>query len=297
MDMKSKSLIFTTIISILSFSSCIAQNESKKIENGLYFGQKPPGVVAEPFASSVLAFEPHDSPIISQDETWMIIGTTEQGVKFYTSVNGKLSLSTNPLNFDIPFSEIPYSYNGMEISRSEKKIIFLIWINNNAKFYSIEKAENSWTPPKLMGKELNSISTHWQFTVANNENLYLMVRKQGICISEFNGKSYIKPIQLILDDGRNMDGGTPYIAPDESYIIYSLDDDLQISYKLSNGKWTLPQNLGRDINSDGLDLCPRISPNGKYLFFVSGRFSTGLAIYWANASFIEKLKPRKNIIE
>lgn len=205
-------------------------------------------------------------------------------------IKGRLSLTTNPLNFDIPFSDIPYSFNGMEISQSENRIYFLVWINNDEDFYFIDKTVDGWTPPQKMGKELNSISTHWQFTVASNQNLYLMSRGQGIVVSVFDGNIYLKPEQLIMEDESPLLGGTPFIAPDESYIIYNLDDDLQISYHLNNGKWTTPQNLGPDINSDNVDLCPRISPNGRYLFFISKRNSPDFATYWVEAGFIEELK-------
>lgn len=290
-------LILINVFQII-FTLCNGQEIQQNISESdyslnYYFGQKPPGKVAEVFAPGELTFEPHDSPIISQDETWMVIGTMEQGVKFYKMNNGKLSLTTNPLKFDFPFNNIPYSFNGMEISHSENRIYFLVWINDEEDFYYIDKIEDGWSSPKPLGEELNTISTHWQFTVADNENLYLMVRKQGICVSKINGESYIKPVQLVLENGSNMEGGTPYIAHDESYIIYSLDDDLQISYKLSNGKWTIPQNLGSDINSDKQELCPRISPNGKYLFFISKRISNDYAVFWANAGFITELKPEE----
>jgi len=38
---------------------------------------------------------------------------------------------------------------------------------------------------------------------------------------------------------------------------------------------------------------PIISPNGKYLFFVSRRNFPNFVIYWADAGFIEDLKPKE----
>jgi len=72
-----------------------------------------------------------------------------------------------------------------------------------------------------------------------------------------------------------------------------MDEDLHISYNLRNGKWTTPQNLGTYINSDYLELCPRISPNGKYLFFITRRIGQDFITYWADAGFIEDLKPKE----
>ena len=260
-----------------------AQSDSPKLKER-YFGQKPPGEKSEIFAPEVLAFECHDSPVISKEETWMIIGTMEHGIRFYTMVNGKLSLTTNPLSFDIP--EI---CNGIALSLTKNRVYFLIWKNNDEDFYFIEKKGNHWTRPKSLGEEVNSFRTHWQFSLSMNENLYFA--SDSILVSVFDGNSHLKPVPLKLENNRNLRGSTPFIAPDESYIIFSLDEDLQISYNLYNGKWTAPHNLGPDINSDNLDNCPIISPNGKYLFFISRRDNLKFTIYWADAGFIEKLKP------
>ena len=70
-----------------------------------------------------------------------------------------------------------------------------------------------------------------------------------------------------------------YVAPDESFLIFSSwgreDDlgggDLYISYRNGLNDWSIPKNLGTTINSDKLDYCPFVSPDGKYLFFTSER--------------------------
>lgn len=273
-------LIFTVFAGL---SVTFEQSDSPKLEE-LYFGQKPPGKRAEIFAPEVLAFECHDSPVISKDETWMIIGAMEHGIRFYKMIKGKLSLTTNPLEFDIP--EI---CNGIALSPTKDRVYFLIWKNDDEDFYFIEKTENRWTRPKSLGEEVNSLKTHWQFSLAMNENLYFA--SDSILVSVFDGSSHLRPVALKLEDNSNLRGSTPFIAPDESYIILSIDGDLHISYNLYNGKWTTPRNLGPDINSDKLENCPVISPNGKYLFFISRRDNLKLTIYWADAGFIEKSRP------
>jgi len=66
------------------------------------------------------------------------------------------------------------------------------------------------------------------------------------------------------------------IAPDESFLLmgaYGRKDgygnyDIFVSEKI-NGKWTASRNLGPKVNSRFRDYSPRISPDGKYLFFTS----------------------------
>ncbi len=273
-------LIFTVFAGLsLSF----AQSDFPKSKE-LYFGQKPPGKKAEIFAREALAFEPHDSPVISKDETWMIIGTIEHGIRFYKMASGKLSLTENPVGFDIP--EI---CNGIALSPTKNRVYFLIWKNDDEDFYFIEKTEHQWTRPKSLGEEVNSFRTHWQFSLAMNENLYFA--SDSILVSVFDGNSHLRPVALKLEDSSPLRGSTPFIAPDESYIIFSVDEDLHISYNLHNGKWTDPCNLGPDINSDHLENCPIISPNGKYLFLISRRDDRNFNIFWADAGFVERLRP------
>ncbi len=66
----------------------------------------------------------------------------------------------------------------------------------------------------------------------------------------------------------------PFVAPDESYLIFTSTrpggfgrEDLYIGYKKVDGSWTEPKNMGKTINSSGVDFCPMLSPDGKYLFF------------------------------
>jgi hypothetical protein len=282
--MKSHNIAMGFVLAVFAaLSITFAQSDSPKLKE-LYFGQEPPGKKAEIFAPEALAFEPHDSPVISKDETWMIIGTMEHGMKFYEMVAGKLSLTKNPLGFDIP--EI---CNGIALSPTMDRVYFLIWKNNDEDFYFIERKENHWTRPKSLGEEVNSFRTHWQFSLAMNENLYFA--SDSILVSVFDGSSHLRPVALKLEDSSPLRGSTPFIAPDESYIILSIDGDLHISCNLYNGKWTAPRNLGPDINSDNLENCPVISPNGKYLFFISRRDNLKLTIYWADAGFVERLRP------
>ncbi|UCC44921.1 MAG: PD40 domain-containing protein [Candidatus Zixiibacteriota bacterium] len=289
---KTKSTVVTVVICLFAFVAGHTRDANNTSEVTLpsdnrYLGQKPPGTKAELFAPEVIKYETHDAPLISQDETWLVTFAMEGEGGFYKLIDGKLSLTANPLNFDIP-----QICNGMAFSASEDRVYFLVWENGDENFYYIERQEDRWTPPKSLGEEVNSFKTHWQFSVAVNENLYFS-SEDRILVSRYDGDSHLRPVPLMLEDGSGLSGSTPFIAPDESYIIFSMDEDMHISYNMPNGKWTTPQTLGDDINSESLDLCPRISPNGKYLFFVSRRNGPDFLTFWADASFIEDLRPKE----
>lgn len=151
-----------------------------------------------------------------------------------------------------------------------------------------------------MGDAVNEFNTHWQFTTALNDNFYYSFNAT-IMVSLFDGKKNLKAVPVKLQNGENMEGGTPFIATDESYLIYSTGGsegskmaDLHISYKLKNSKWSMPVNLGPSINDpESIDLCPVVTPGGEYLFFISKREKGVYTLYWVSAQVIERLKPKE----
>lgn len=249
-----------------------------------YLGQAPPGAKAEPFAPQILAHEPHDSPKLNRNETWILFSGMEVDIIFYGLVDGRLTEMANPLGI-----EIPDVCNGITLSHSENRAYIREWKNGREYLYCIDKTENGWTDPKYI--EIEGFDSTWQFSVAANENIYFATNR--IMVSVFDGESHTAPRPLKVEDNTDMSGSDPYISPDEDYIVYGVKGDLHISYKLGNGLWSKPVNLGPDINSDQPDICPQITPNGKYLIFNSRRDGSDWTLYWADASFIEKLRPKE----
>ena len=99
----------------------------------------------------------------------------------------------------------------------------------------------------------------------------------------------------------------PFIAPDESYLIFesqrpeSIEGsiDLFICFKQSDGSWTQPKNMGPRINTKYSERFARVSPDGKYLFFGSNRKQLTdnlyFDIYWIDAKVIKELMLGENV--
>ena len=136
-------------------------------------------------------------------------------------------------------------------------------------------------------------------------SIYFSFRRDGgkifdiACARMVDGK-YLPP--EILPQGINTpyyeDG--PFIAPDESYLIFESGRpegiegsiDLYISFKQKNGSWGTPLNMGPKVNSKYAERFARVSPDGKWLFFGSTRYGGLFDIYWIDASIIEELKKK-----
>jgi Tol biopolymer transport system component len=71
--------------------------------------------------------------------------------------------------------------------------------------------------------------------------------------------------------------GDPFIAPDERYIIFRSyrpggpgNGDLFISYNRAT-HWSNPVALPEPINSPAREMCPYVTPDGRYFIFASDR--------------------------
>ena len=95
----------------------------------------------------------------------------------------------------------------------------------------------------------------------------------------------------------NSPGGEiyPFIAPDESYIIFaSLGREegraagLYVSFRSKQGAWSEPAHVATGQPSSAM---PWVSPDGKYLFFTSKSGRLNGDIYWVDAAVFKKLRP------
>jgi Tol biopolymer transport system component len=102
---------------------------------------------------------------------------------------------------------------------------------------------------------------------------------------------YIKPENLGNAVNSKYLEHDPFIAPDESYILYTSVDrpggfgtgDLYISWRNKDGTWNKAKNLGKTFNTSGYDFCPIVSPDSKYFFFTRRG-----DIYWVGLDLLMK---------
>jgi len=145
----------------------------------------------------------------------------------------------------------------------------------------VEKNETGWSEPKHVGPAVNSPAYENYPSVSGAGTLYFAGEREGgkggndlYRARLVNGK-YEQVERLDDLNTPNVDAD-PYIAPDESYLIFCSSrsggfgsGDLYISFN-RNGKWTEPKNLGASINTAEFEYTPLISPDGKWLFFSRG---------------------------
>jgi len=73
--------------------------------------------------------------------------------------------------------------------------------------------------------------------------------------------------------------GDAFIAPDESYIIVTIDgrpdsrgqSDLYISFAQENGRWGSLFHMDGSINTSAKEYCPVVTSDGRFFFFTRGK--------------------------
>ncbi len=151
--------------------------------------------------------------------------------------------------------------------------------NMGFDIWYVDRKKEGWGSPIRLDSTVNSDKNEFYPSVALNKNLYFTNHDDFIMKSEFKEGKYQKP--QTLSDSINTGGHefNAFIAPDESYILFTSygwpqvagRGDFFVSYRNADGTWSKAQCMNQSINSNGLDFCPYVSPDGKVLFFSSRR--------------------------
>ncbi|MDF1698906.1 MAG: hypothetical protein P1U56_23835, partial [Saprospiraceae bacterium] len=128
------------------------------------------------------------------------------------------------------------------------------------------RVEGKWQQPTPFFDENIEGNQFYPMLTASG-NLYFATTPHGsgnsdIYVSKYTNQGYQQPEALSGIDTEYLEGD-PYVAPDESYLIFAGFDraenlgksDLFISFN-EHGKWTKPVWMGSEINSEGYDGSP-----------------------------------------
>jgi Tol biopolymer transport system component len=243
--MKLKPIFITLMLSSLTMSSkSYSQDEYPKLE-GPYMGQKPPGMVAEPFAHGVISTDGWDvQGAFSPDGKRMHMA---KGYKDRISDGWTERKSLGPL-----FDRKDFGIMRMSAS-AQGSYVFDDYISSKMRISMLKNGKRQ--APEFLNKDINS--GEWT--------------------------------------------AYPFIAPDESYLIWDSEreggyggTDFYISFKQKDGAWGSAINMGDKINSDKEDSYATVTPDGKYILFNRKMDDKdNMDLYWVDAKIIEMLRPKQ----
>ncbi|MCJ7630068.1 MAG: hypothetical protein MUO50_16970, partial [Longimicrobiales bacterium] len=165
------------------------------------------------------------------------------------------------------------------------------------RIWYVDRTSGGFASPRPVGEPVWRHPTHWAFSVASSGNLYFTSHAPevrggaDIYMAPFDGTTWGEPRPLGPGVNSGIAENCPFVAADESYLIFTrIDDanynpDLFISHRLADGAWSEAVRLPAPINSDATEIYPVVSPDGRYFFFLSWREGAGRP-FWVEADFL-----------
>ena len=299
--MNNYNLTLLLLVLILILNACKNEkannNDSPTIETA-YFGEKPPGLIPELF-----------DPEIVSPEGRFEGGTFSPDMKefYFTRRYGKYKKRT--------FFLIRFENNSWGVE-SESDIKWPLFSADGNTIYVgkdfRERTDTGWSEPKTQGEFLNE-QAHGLTVSANGTFYFPFFKKEdnghgNLGYSRLINGKHENPIKMGDEINIGEYIAHPYIAPDESYLMWDVERedghglaDIYISFRDKDGSWLKPINMGSAINTEHQESSPHVTYDGKYLFFTRGeweikedgsRNQVGKR-YWVDAQVIENLRPKK----
>jgi Tol biopolymer transport system component len=305
----------TLLLSILSLASLSLWGQPadgpatlQQPLKGHYLGMKKPGRQAELFAKGIVSTEAyqHSAPAFSPDGNILLWGEIQRDKPSYLlemkRVNGEWTSPTPP-SFASGLADDLYP----RFSPDGKKLYFTSRRPLPAGFppltdcwiWVVDKKVNGWSEPQpLRGAIFQGVE--YAHSVSQKGTICFSFRKQGgkifdLACAKRRGDSYASLELLGSDINTEQTEDGPCLAPDESFLVFESSrpgglgsNDLYVSFREKDGRWSKPKNMGPGINTVHSERFAGLSSDGRFLFFGSDRGGNS-DIYWMDASVIQEL--------
>ena len=299
--------LFCLAIVISSVSINAEGNDMEQL-SGQYLGLTPPGIEPELFASGIISTDgaQHCFPAISPDGKeiyWMQIifeNKRPRGeIHYMEEIDGSWTKPEVAAFSGIYNDQAPvFSHNGNRLYFSSSRPG---GFGQKTNIWFIEKIDSKCSEPQNLGSPPNTDVGATQPSFTLDGSVYFVGSydstqwKTAIYRSRYINGQYQKPELLDYPIRTEFADIYPYIAPDESFLIFgstrpggnSVESDLYLSFRDSSDNWSNPIHLDKSINNGKSVSFPFITHDGKYLLF--NRFDDGTdKFHWVDAKIIQK---------
>lgn len=253
-----------------------------KTLEGPYLGQETPGLESDVFAPGVVSTEHRDSSVFFSPDMKSMYFTRRDNI----TKNWVLITYTQENDVWRKASEEPRI--GRPFMSPDGSIMHL------GKRYK-ERTESGWSEVKSLGPWYEEIRIMRLTSSLNGTYVMDEGTRDGLGTLRFSTiidgqRTPPQPLDETINTGRW--NAHPFIAPDESYILWDGEretgfggNDIYISFKQEDRSWGAAINLGGAVNTSAEESGAYITPDGKYLFFNSNQ-----DVHWIDAKIISKLK-------
>jgi hypothetical protein len=277
-------------------------------------GASWPGRTPELFAPGVVNSDGIEINLVfNRDYTELFFARSEDRLfSIYTSrlANGEWSA---PERLELYPEDVRAEAVDMALSPDEQSLYFLgiVYREESAQsdIWVADRTDAGWSRARRLGPSVNTEHAEFYPTVVADGSLYFVSDRPSdlgprvlLRASRRNDGGFEPAVPTGPPIDNEKGKGDTFVAPDESYLIFSSRDrggygfgDLFVAYREPDGGWTEPRNMGPVINGPELEFCPIVSPDGRWFSF-SRRYgetwptTTDAEIYWMDASIIEELR-------
>lgn len=270
---------------------------------GPYLGQEPPGDTATVFAPNIISTEEYEFGSVFNkvgDEFFYGVDLGGRNVIRYSKLEGKVWSTPKTI-----LSHKRYGYNDPFLSPDENRLYF---ISNQAMdgqgdakdidIWYVERQEDGWSKPINAGPSINSNGEEYYISFTEDGTMYFASDKNqshhDIYYSKFVNGAFQEAVKLGNTINTEAYEADVFVNPNGEYLIFCAQrdeglgrGDLYISFKEGDGSWSPSINMGDKVNTEGHELCPFVTADGKYLFFTSRQ-----DIYWISTAVIADLKSK-----
>jgi glyoxylase-like metal-dependent hydrolase (beta-lactamase superfamily II)/Tol biopolymer transport system component len=278
------------------------------ILKGSYLGQKPPGKVPEVFAPGVISTEVNEGcSYFSKDGNLYLFargGSEAPGIYIMEQKNdvwskpqlAPFSAGRHDWDFTLaPDGKTVYVASGRPHTKGgSPERDHSIWFS--------EKTRSGWTEAQLLPFPVNAGQHDSYPSITEDGTLFFFSRREGglgegdIYKSKKKDGKFTKVQNLGAPINTKFHEVDPFIAPDESYLIFCSDrpggygrEDIYISFREEDGSWTEPVNLGEVVNTPYDEYIPAVTPDRKYFFFTTNK-TGNRDIYWVDTKILFEAK-------
>jgi hypothetical protein len=278
-----------------------------------YLGQKEPGIKPEIFARGIVSTHSRVYSNICFSPDFTEAMWTRNEINLFQNHGGLIRTVFKRGKWTAPeeirFLSNEYDHRSPYYSLDGKRLYFQGHMGGKAswdqfeRFYYVERKGDEWSQPVLLDTIFNKYANHWQFSLDNNNNLYFggslrgKENPDGILYSHFENGKYQEPVLLFSSKQFGEAVFGPAISPGGDYIIFTRIHprgsanprifSIYLSFRNGENAWTEPVELGEKLDMDANQ--PRISPDGKFIFYVGNDGYT----YWVSSKIIDALRPGK----
>ncbi|NAS30681.1 hypothetical protein GTQ40_06835 [Flavobacteriaceae bacterium R38] len=291
--MKNKAdLLFLTLVFVLLLNACNTKKQQvndpdfPRLENP-FFAQKPPGLIPEIFSPHMISTVQDERVVkFSPDVKEIYFRKFDEGLKDSALIAIQYKNNKWVESFIVPRGEI--SPDGK-----------IMYIGNEYR----EQTTSGWSELKSLGAPFNSIPI-MRLTASSKGTYYFDTSPFYHKSARVGTISYSRLIDGVREKPRTLDVdiGTekfhPFIAPDESYLIFDSRSeggnlDIHISFRQKDGSWGTAVKLGNEINTEFADASGSVTSDGKYFFFTRFFGNGKKNLMWVDAGFIKTLNPNR----